>query len=317
MSTDKMTIDAVIPTYRPDDTFYELIRRLLAQKCPLHRIIVMNTGEEFWDEERIAKVLDDAGVSEAMLEVHHLRPEDFDHGATRSAGIRYSSADAVLCMTHDAIPADRDLTENLLRALTQEPDIAAAYGRQLPAKDCRVIERFTRSFNYPEESRIKSEKDLPELGIKTYFCSNVCAVYRRNIWEKLGGFTKKTIFNEDMIYAAGAVKAGYRIAYAADARVIHSHNYTCMQQLHRNFDLGVSQADHPEVFDGVPSEGEGVKMVKKTASWLIRNGHAGLLPELVLQSGFKYLGYRLGKAYRALPEKAVLALTMNRNYWKE
>ena len=94
-------------------------------------------------------------------------------------------------------------------------------------------------------SRLKGKEDEDELGIKTYFCSNVCAAYRRDIYLKLGGFTKKTIFNEDMIFAGHAVEAGYQIAYAADAQVIHSHNYTAMQQLHRNFDLGVSQADHP------------------------------------------------------------------------
>lgn len=54
-----------------------------------------------------------------------------------------------------------------------------------------------------------------------------------------------------MIYAAKAVEAGYSIAYAADAEVVHSHNYTNGQQFHRNFDLGVSQAEHPEVFGGV------------------------------------------------------------------
>ena len=45
-----------------------------------------------------------------------------------------------------------------------------------------------------------------------------------------------------MIYAAAAIQAGYRIAYAAQARVVHSHNYTFRQQFCRNFDLGVSQA---------------------------------------------------------------------------
>ena len=34
----------------------------------------------------------------------------------------------------------------------------------------------------------------------------MCAAYRRDIYEELGGFIKHTIFNEDMIYAAGAVK---------------------------------------------------------------------------------------------------------------
>lgn len=112
-----------------------------------------------------------------------------------------------------------------------------------------------RGYNYPPASRVKSLEDLPELGIKTYFCSNVCCAYRREIYEALGGFIKHAIFNEDMLFAAKAIQAGYRIAYAAEARVIHSHNYTCGQYFHRNFDLGVSQADHPEVFRGCHRRG--------------------------------------------------------------
>lgn len=62
-----------------------------------------------------------------------------------------------------------------------------------------------------------------------------------------------------MIYAAKAVEAGYSVAYAADAQVVHSHNYTNGQQFHRNFDLGVSQAEHPEILQHIlrsPRENE-------------------------------------------------------------
>ena len=135
------------------------------------------------------------------------------------------------------------------------------------------------------------------------------------IYSRLDGFVEHAIFNEDMLYAAQVIDAGYGIAYAADARVIHSHNYSPMQQLHRNFDLAVSQAEHPEVFAAVPSEGEGIRMVKQTAAYLKKQKKWYLLPELVLQSGCKYLGYQLGKHYRLLPEQAVRRLTMNQAYW--
>ena len=98
----------------------------------------------------------------------------------------------------------------------------------------------------------------------------MCAAYKKSIYEEIGGFVKKAIFNEDMIYAGTMAKRGYGIAYAADACVIHSHNYSCRQQFHRNFDLGVSQADHPEIFEGVPSEGEGLRLVKKSLAYLIK-----------------------------------------------
>ena len=46
-----------------------------------------------------------------------------------------------------------------------------------------MLEAYTRGFNYPRESDIKDYGDLPELGLKTFFCSNVCAMYDRKTYE--------------------------------------------------------------------------------------------------------------------------------------
>ena len=119
-----------------------------------------------------------------------------------------------------------------------------------------------------------------------------------------------------MICAGTMIQKGYSVVYAADARVYHSHNYSGRQQFHRNFDLGVSQAEHPEIFEGVPSEGEGIRLVKKTAKWLVENGYVLLLPQLVMASGSKYAGYWLGKHYKKLPEGLIRSLTMNPAYWE-
>lgn len=90
--------------------------------------------------------------------------------------------------------------------------------------------------------------------IKPIFCSNVCAAYNRKMYLELGGFPLKTIYNEDMIYVRKLINVGYAIAYMAEARVHHSHNYTIRQQFHRNFNLAVSQAQYPELFAEYPSE---------------------------------------------------------------
>ena len=217
-------------------------------------------------------------------------------------------------MTQDALPADRKLIEKLTAPLMG--DIAVSYARQLPRKNCRAIERFTRRFNYPEESLLKGKENLQVLGIKTYFCSDVCAAYRREIYEKLGGFVEKAIFNEDMLFAAKAVEAGYKIMYAAEARVLHSHNYSISQQFRRNFDLGVSQAEHPEVFKKVPSEKEGGRMVKETTEYLFTTGKVFLIPYFYLQCMGKYAGYFLGKHYKMLPEKTIKKCTANEAYWQ-
>ncbi len=302
-----MKIDVIIPVHRPGAELLELLDRLNGQSLPPHRIIIMNTRSKVQVEKILA---DRENVSVVSLE-----REEFDHGGTRDRAARLSDADYLLFMTQDALPADEYLLERLFRPFSDRR-VKAAYARQLPREDCRELERYTRSFNYPKESRIKQLTDLPELGIKTFFCSNACAMYERATYLSQGGFIRRTIFNEDMIYAGGLVKSGYAIAYAADACVIHSHNYSGSEQFRRNFDLAVSQVDHPEVFSGIASEGEGIRLVKKTAAHCLRIGKPWLLFPLVWQSGCKYLGYRLGRSYRRLPRGLVLFCTMNKAYWK-
>lgn len=306
-----MQVDVIIPVYKPDESFLELIESLEHQSEPIHHIFIMNTEEKY-----IRKFLYGAGGLEKYrnVTVHNLSKKEFDHGKTRHTGVMKSDAEAFIMMTQDAMPADEHLVENLMDMLALD-NVAVAYARQLPREGAGPLEAYTRLFNYPEESRVKTKEDLPELGIKTYFCSNVCAAYRRDVYDFIGGFIRHTIFNEDMIYAASVIKEGYSIAYAADAMVYHSHDYTCKQQFHRNFDLGVSQADHPEVFDDVPSEKEGIKSVKATAAYLRSIKKSSKIPYLYLQSAYKYAGYYLGKRYRKLSRKMILSCTMNKEYW--
>lgn len=307
------SVDVILPTYKPTREVFDLIELLEKQTYPINKIIIMNTEERYFE-----RLFYGTGFLEQFknIEVHHLSEKEFDHGGTRRRAVKYSKADIFVCMTHDAIPADTSLIQRLVDALMAKDDIAAAYARQLACSDCREIERFTRKFNYPDEASVKSIADIKRLGIKTFFCSNVCAAYNRKIYDELGGFEGRAIFNEDMIYAGHAVKAGNRIAYAADARVIHSHNFTCMQQFRRNFDLGVSQSDHPEVFEGISSESEGSRLVADTVKHLWSTKHKRLIPYLFVSSGFKFIGYRLGKAYRRLPAKMRVWCSSNRNYWK-
>lgn len=301
--------DVIIPSYRPDKEFETLLDRLTKQEYPVHKIIIMNTEESFWNREWETQY--------PLVEVHHIKKSEFDHGGTRKKAAELSDAEMLVFMTQDAVPADRFLIGSLVEALEKADMIGAAYARQLPRKDCSFVEKYTRSFNYPETSSVKTAKDLPVYGIKTFFCSNVCAAYKKEIFMKLGGFVERTIFNEDMIYAGNLIKSGYGIAYVAEAKVIHSHNYSCMQQFHRNFDLGVSQAEHPEIFQAVSSEGEGMRLVKKTFAYLLKTGRIWLIPGFVMQSAFKYAGYRMGKNYQKLSRKTCIRCSMSPSYWQK
>lgn len=301
------TVDVIIPTYRPDENVTVLVKRLLRQTYPVHEIHIIDTDTGIFPKE-----LNEMGKP---VRVTHILKKEFDHGGTRHRAAMESDAEILVYMTQDAMPANDHMLENLLKPF-RKTEVTAAYARQLARPDSGEIEKYTRSFNYPDKSCTKSLKDLEHMGIKTYFCSNVCAAYRKSTYDALGGFEKKIIFNEDMVMAAKMIKNGGYISYAADAKVFHSHNYTCMQQFRRNFDIAVSQTDHPEVFAEIQSENEGVRLVKNTAAYLLKRGKPWLIVSLIVKSGAKYLGFLFGRHYKKMPDRLVLFCTSNPDYWK-
>lgn len=323
------TVDLLIPTYKPNKDLFRLLGRIRKQDYPVRKIYIVNTDEQYWDpaiEEEYPEVI-----------VTQIPEDAFDHGGTRHAMAKRSEADLLLFMTQDALPADTHMVGNLAAQFQETRSgeknvhaggknappadrgvrVAAAYARQVPKRGAGVLDQMSRSFNYPEESRVKTKKDLETLGIKTYFCSDVCAMYDRAVYMELGGFPRPAIFNEDMIFASRLIQEGYGVAYAADARVQHSHNYSASQQFHRNFNIGVSQAQHPEVFQAFPSEGEGIRLVKESAANLRKQNKGYLVVPLFWQSACKYAGYWLGKHYRNLPGPLVRSISQNRSYWEK
>ncbi|MCQ2522695.1 MAG: glycosyltransferase family 2 protein [Lachnospiraceae bacterium] len=309
-----MKIDLIIPTYMPDKSLIDSIAIMQSQTVKINKIIIMNTEQKYFERMTYATSFVNSNKN---MEVKHISKKEFDHGRTRNQGVARSDADYFLFMTQDAVPVGNRLVEELVYALEADDSIAVAYARQIAKEGSSEREKYTRLFNYPEESSVHSAADIATLGIKAYFCSNVCAMYRRKTFDELGGFLNHAIFNEDMLYAAKAINEGYKVAYVSTAKVLHSHNYTNAEQYSRNFDIGVSHAKHPEIFEGLNTKGEGMRLVKKTAKHLSDTGNKFEIPKLYIQSAYKYLGYRSGKRFMHLSKKAILRKTMNPSYWRE
>jgi rhamnosyltransferase len=315
-------IDVIIPVYKPDKKLEQLLEKLVMQTVSPRQIILLNTEcvPEYSTpriKERVKTFFQKIKLKDAPvvdIRIVTIRKDEFDHGGTRAYGSTLSDAEFMIYMTQDAVPKDHDMIEYLLEPF-HRPDVAIVYGKQEANIHANMVEQYTRLYNYPDKDCIKTREDKGTYGIKTYFCSNVCAAYRKEVYDELGGFVKRTIFNEDMIYAASAIEAGYSIAYASKARVIHSHSYTLMEQLRRNFDLGVSQREYKQVFAKISSEKEGMKFVKQTLSYFYDQKRYLEVFEFVMESGFKYIGYFLGKRYNLLPKSICQWLSMNKAYW--
>lgn len=296
----------VIPTYKPGDEFSELLQKISVQTLKPERIIIINTESKYLQDSLYAGICN--------VEVYHISKDEFDHGGTRDMGLKMTEEDFVVFMTQDAVPHDEFLFEELLKPFSDET-VGVVYARQAGDENCNIIENFTREFNYPDYDIVKSKAQLSEMGIKTYFSSDVCAAYRKALYLENGGFEINTIFNEDSLYAAKIIGQDKKVVYASKAVVVHYHNYKLMQYLKRNFDLGVSHSRYWEVFEGLKSENEGAALVKKTAKYLVEKGKIYLIPSLILKSGFKFIGYKLGKNYKKLPKFLIKKISMNKGYW--
>ena len=307
------SVDVIIPTYRPDERFIRTLELLGASSYPIAHIRIINTERRYFEDLMEERSIP-ASVR-SITSVIHITPEEFDHGGTRRMAVEQSDSDYFVMMTQDALPCDETLIEKLIAPLNLDDGIAVSYARQLPAPGASETEKYIRGFNYPARPVVKSSRDVYTLGVKAYFCSNVCAAYRRSYYDEAGGFVSRTIFNEDMILAAALMKKGYSVSYTAGACVYHSHNYNCRQQFKRNFDLAVSQAEHPEVFAGVSSESEGMRMVRGCIAHLKSVHKPYLIPGFILNCGARFLGFRLGKKYKLIPKGIRRLISSQPLYW--
>ncbi|MEM6429708.1 MAG: hypothetical protein AAF708_10750, partial [Deinococcota bacterium] len=182
-----------------------------------------------------------------------------------------------------------------------------------------VLEQFARAFNYPDTSRTKTWDDLSELGIKTFFLSNVASAFLRVPFEEVGGFPERTILNEDMLITASLLNAGYAARYVAEAAVWHGHNYSISDQFKRYFDIGVSISQADSLPKDLSSSGEGLRFVRGQLAYVWQKigvqGLAGPLARVMVESAAKWLGFQLGQAESIVPMWLKRRLSMHRSFW--
>ncbi|MDP9764004.1 rhamnosyltransferase [Deinococcus enclensis] len=243
----------------------------------------------------------------------------FNHGGTRNLGARLASeqgAQILVFMTQDALPADEHWLKRLVAPI-RSGQAVATFARQLPRPEASLLERFSRYFNYPEVSRSRTEADIPELGVKAFFFSNVCSAVRADVFWEVGGFPEDVIMNEDMTLAAKLLRAGHTVRYTAEAEVIHSHDYTLAQQFRRNFDVGAFFADAGPELSGASVGGEGVRFVLEQLRYVRRHGRSDLIPLVIAEAAAKYTAFQLGRHHHLLPLPLKKKLSMHSYHWDQ
>ena len=300
-------VSVIIPTLNASKYLPDLLDKLGDQTVREKEIIVIDSSS---NDDTIT-------IAESYLaSVICIDRKDFDHGRTRNLAATRAKGDVLVYLTQDVVPFDKYFLENLLNPLNSA-GIIASYGRQLPKEDAIPPERFARLFNYPDKPLIKSKDDLSHLGIKTFFFSNVCSAIKRKAFEQLGMFPENVIMDEDLVFAAQSIMKGYKIAYVPEARVLHSHNYSPVQQFNRYFDVGVILNRERWILELTSAEGEGLHFIREEAKFLYKNKKWLWIPYAMVQAMAKFTGYRLGLMEHKMPVKLKRRLSMHKYFWNK
>lgn len=302
-----MMVALVIPTLNASDSSNSLFNAFANQSFQPEIFLAIDSSSN----DNTVDTLRDFG-----FQVYQIPRTYFNHGATRQLALTLCpDADIIIYMTQDAILASSDSIKNIL-APFEDIRIGAVCGRQLPHADALSIAAHARLFNYPAESSIKSQDDIPRLGIKAAFLSNSFAAYRRTALMDVGGFPSDIIWGEDTYVAAKMLHAGWKIVYAAEATCYHSHNYSILEESRRYFDIGVFHSREKWYRNSLgKAEGEGKKFVLSEIRYLLINS-PWLIPSAIIRTLSKYAGYRLGQKEIILPVWLKKQLSMNKGYWK-
>lgn len=277
-----MKILILIPVLNAEKDFFENILPRIKNQSVDSRIVLINSGD------KIDSILN--------FDVININKKDFNHANTRNMILNFD-ADFFLFMTQDAKPFDDGMIEKLLSNF-ENKDVVVSYARQVPYENAHITEKFARKTNYPINSRFQSKDDIGTLGIKAFFCSDSCAMYRGSYFKEKGGFKKDLDCSEDMEFAARAILDGKRIAYCAEAKVYHSHVYSIKNIFDRYFLIGKFFKENDWIEKSLGSsnktESTGRKQVLEEMKYIIKNKPIAIFKS-VIYNFVKYIAYKRGK----------------------
>lgn len=194
--------------------------------------------------EEFEVTLVDSGSTDATLQIARGYPirikeipaNEFHHARTRNLAASLGKGPILINLSGDAIPASKTWLRSML-ANFSDPEVGAAYGRQLPRPGCPTEREDTFDRIYGEQRIVKDPAHRNGLGYRFYHFSDVNSAIRRSVWEA-HPYPEDLKMFEDLAIAKVILDAGWKIVYEPEAPVFHSHSYNAGQLFKRYFDIG-------------------------------------------------------------------------------
>ncbi len=189
-----LKVSAIVPVYNGEKFISDCVESLLKQDVKFDEIIAIDDGST----DNTVNLLKKQPIK--LIENPH-----FGRSATRNAGLKIAKNEIVFFVEADAIYSSNFLSECL--TLFSNPLVGGVIGK-LEVRN-RTASVWTKCRAAELDSRF--EKYVPFTGW----------MYRKAILDKIGGFDESLDIGEDVYLGEKVQEAGYKIAYAPNARWLH------------------------------------------------------------------------------------------------
>ncbi|WP_454193581.1 glycosyltransferase family 2 protein [Paenibacillus sp. Marseille-Q7038] len=232
---DKPYISVIIPIKNGGEIFKKVLLKVLDQETERpFEVVLVDSGSTDDTLSFINKIQKEH--KNIVLKMIH--PNEFGHGKTRNLGASISHGDIFVFITQDALPYDEHWLRNLTDCFKLDEKVVGVFGKHIPYDDCDIFEKHninTHFNNFGDQltiyEMIDKERYKVEEGYRHLLCfySDNSSAMRRSIWKS--DPYPDVDFAEDQLWAKGIIEKGLKKAYAPDAVVYHSHNYTFWRRI--------------------------------------------------------------------------------------
>ncbi len=194
----------VIRSFNEEKHLGRLLDGILQQSVQDYEIILVDSGSS------------DGTINLARrypVQVVHIQPEDFSFGRSLNMGIEAAQGEYIVIASAHVYPVYPDWLERLLAPFT-DPKIALSYGKQRGDASTKFSEGQIFSRWFPDQTTLNQPHP---------FCNNANAAIRRSVWQQQP-YDESLSGLEDLAWAHWAKGEGHRIAYIAEAEIVHVHN---------------------------------------------------------------------------------------------
>jgi len=199
-------ISIIIRCYNEEKYIARLLTGIEQQSLKNIEIIVVDSGST------------DATISIASrypIKLISISPEDFSFGFSLNQGCAVAKGEFLVFASAHVYPVYQDWLEQLIMPFADER-VGLSYGKQRGNESTKYSEHQVFAKWFPENSNYNQSSP---------FCNNANAAIRRSLWQQLP-YDESLTGLEDLDWAKRVIALNYRIAYAAEAEIIHVHEET-------------------------------------------------------------------------------------------